>query len=244
MGRHEQFDQENQGAHGPWDRSRFLHFLHLSMRHRFLYCSTPKVACSSLLMTLQRIEAQDLGFLHDPWGEVHYREFSPLLMPLQVPSFRDWMLDPAVFKFCFVRNPFSRLLSAYLDKIVMTEGFRAKFRAALGRDEGGITFAEFIDVVAAESDEEMDDHYSIQYRHTFQSRIPYDYIGRFEALPAGMAEVGRRIGVDMRAYEARVDSHRTGAHDYAKYYTPRMTRLVQDRFAEDFSAFGYRAALP
>ena len=239
MSRHEQFDRESQGAFEPWNRGKYLHFLHLSIRHRFLYCSTPKVACSSLLMTLQRIESGDPTFLHDPWGEVHYREFSPLLMPLQVPSFHSWMLDARTFKFCFVRNPFSRLLSAYLDKIVLTEGFRAKFLAALGRDGGGITFAEFIDVVAAETDEQMDDHYSVQCRHIFQSHIPYDFIGRFEALPEGIAEVGRRIGVDMRPYAVRLDAHRTGAEDYARHYTPRMVRLVQDRFAEDFRAFGY-----
>ncbi len=40
------------------------------MRHRFLYCPTPKVACSSLPMTLRRIEAQDTHFLHDPWGTI------------------------------------------------------------------------------------------------------------------------------------------------------------------------------
>ena len=48
----------------------------------------------------------------------------------------------------------------------------------------------------------------------------------------------------MLAYKACVGSHRTGAHDYARHYTPGMTRLVQDRFAGDFSAFGHRAALP
>ncbi len=217
--------------------------MHVSARHKFLYCSTPKVACSSILLTLQRFELQDSTLAHDPWGEVHYREFSPLLTPLQVPDFWRWMRDASTFKFCFVRNPYDRLLSAYIDKIMGGGGLQAKFHAALGR-EGDISFDDFIDVIADEPAEEMDAHYAVQCQHTFQPCVPYDYIGRFERLPEGLAEIGRRIGMDLQKYEARLDPHKTGPKLYADYYTPRTVRLVQRRFAEDFEAFGYPLSVP
>ena len=241
MGRHEQFDLDCAAPTG-WRRHRFLHFMNISVRHKFLYCSTPKVACSSILLTLQRFELQDSALAHDPWGEVHYREFSPLLTPLQVPNFWKWMRDTGTFKFCFVRNPYDRLLSAYLDKIV-SGGLQSKFHIALGH-EGSISFDDFIDVIVNEPVEEMDDHYAIQYRQSFQSCVPYDYIGRFEHLPESLAKVARRIGINLQSYEARVDPHKTGPKAYADHYTPRTIRLVQDKFAEDFEAFDYPWSLP
>ena len=44
--------------------SAFLDYaVHLSRRHGFLYVVNPKVGCSSILWTLQRLEAQDAGEL-------------------------------------------------------------------------------------------------------------------------------------------------------------------------------------
>lgn len=241
-GRHEQFDLEDDASTG-WSRARFLHFMNVSVRHKYLYCPTPKVACSSILLTLQRFELQDSTLAHDPWSEVHYREFSPLLTPLQVPDFWRWLHDAGTFKFCFVRNPYDRLLSTYLDKVVLGDELRAKFHAALGR-EGSISFDDFIDVVVNEPAEDMDAHYAIQCRHTFQSRVPYDYIGRFEHLADGLAEIARHIGMDLQRYEARIDPHKTGPKTYGNYYTSRTVRLVQHKFAEDFEVFDYPLVLP
>jgi hypothetical protein len=67
--------------------------------------------------------------------DVHARETSPLLSPGQDPEgFVTALLDPATFRFAFVRNPYSRALSCWLDKMVANEFERARMAPMLGLD--------------------------------------------------------------------------------------------------------------
>jgi len=50
-------------------------------------------------------------------NNIHGREFSPRLRTHQVGSLDRVCRRPDFLKFCFVRNPYARLLSTYLDRI-------------------------------------------------------------------------------------------------------------------------------
>src|ERR1700722_16343751 len=104
-----------------------LGHVHYSSRYRYLYVDTPKVACSTIKYTLQCAElGQQATTRTNPiparYGysssllDIHDRRKSPLRWPGDAYELQEFVRTSR-FAFCFVRNPFSRTLSAYLDKI-------------------------------------------------------------------------------------------------------------------------------
>ena len=96
----------------PPEKANYL--INISKTYKYVYLETPKVACSTIKRTFQKAEVTALG------GEVakniHDKNLSPLLSPLDIQNGLDSMFEgDEFFRFSFVRNPYSRILSAYLD---------------------------------------------------------------------------------------------------------------------------------
>ena len=102
---------------------KVVNSIHISLRFRYVYAETPKAGCSSIKLFLMKNENPDGQFPYlDELTEAefehfHSRKFSPLLNVRQVYPFRELVESGKFFRFCLVRNPFERLLSAYLDKV-------------------------------------------------------------------------------------------------------------------------------
>lgn len=223
--------------------------LHLSMRHRYVFCSNPKAGCSSLKLTLQRLELEDRDFRRDPEWQVHDDGLSPLVRPIQTGNLRRYLEDPGFLKFCFVRNPFERVVSAYLDKIVHSQPMKKGVLDALGYGaediERPISFAEFLEALSRLSPQEYDEHWMVQWHATFQESIAYDFVGRFERFNDDMLEVGRRISPDFSQYVAEVRPHAKNARDHlSEVLTPATADKVRELYRLDFDGFGYSYDLP
>ncbi|HEY9295004.1 MAG TPA: sulfotransferase family 2 domain-containing protein, partial [Phormidium sp.] len=125
--------------------------IHISLKHKYLYVDTPKVGCSTIKLTLQRLELEDSQFSRDDFEEIHLRKFSPLLMPIQVGNLDAFINRADIFKFCFVRNPYTRVLSCYLDKIAAPHPVKTQILRQLGRDytdlHTKVSFEEFISAI-------------------------------------------------------------------------------------------------
>ena len=137
---------------------------HVSLKHRYFYCETPKVACSTIKLTLYRAELEDEMFNRAENRQLHIHDLSPLLDPMKVPEFSARL--QGLFKFCFVRDPVARLLSAYLDKIVRCKPQKMQILRIIKRQDQPdypISFPKFVDLVSGQNPEELDPHWSIQY---------------------------------------------------------------------------------
>lgn len=61
--------------------------IHISLKYRYMYVETPKVACSSIKTLLQRMELESPTFHRADFEDIHNRNFSPLLsLPRSAPS--------------------------------------------------------------------------------------------------------------------------------------------------------------
>ncbi|QDL94412.1 sulfotransferase family protein (plasmid) [Paroceanicella profunda] len=226
-----------------------VYAINISARHRYVYFETPKVACSTIKRFLIKNELPgtelfDKGELsYEEFDFLHNREFSPLLNVKQAYPFRRLLQpDSGFFRFCFVRNPYDRLLSAWLDKIVGDRPQALQVKAVLGLSANAtreISFAEFVEVVAATPAALMDPHWRPQHLHNCVDVMDYHFIGRMERLEEGMAHVCRETGLDP-AHLARFSPHRNDAGDkLAAHYTPALRKRVYKVFEQDFEAFGY-----
>jgi len=97
----------------------------VSDRRQYIYCFSPKVACSSWKLTLLRLTGKDLSRITD----VHrVEQTNTVLKRLDYynATERETRLKK-YFKFMFVREPLERLVSAYKDKCFREPGSRKHF---------------------------------------------------------------------------------------------------------------------
>ncbi|TPE47369.1 sulfotransferase family 2 domain-containing protein [Amaricoccus solimangrovi] len=97
------------------------------------------------------------------------------------------------FRFAVVRDPESRLVSAYLDKFCGEDAGRPWVRAVVDQAGGGeITFARFLDYLARVEDAECNPHWRRQTYVLEGHRI--DAWVRLERIAEDFAAIGDRIG--------------------------------------------------
>lgn len=87
-----------------------------SVARRYLYGAIPKVACSSLKRWMIEFETRSAL---PPGYDVHRTAMKKFTLGA-LPSHESAALlhEPDVFRFAFVRNPWARLTSAYLNKFI------------------------------------------------------------------------------------------------------------------------------
>ena len=146
------------------------------------------------------------------------------------------------FRFGFVRNPWSRLVSCYAHTFMRV------------RDDGGhrlppyfkhpesfrldMSFDEFVDVVAALPDEQIDPHARSQRTFLFDiaGHELADFVGRFETLRQDWAYICARAGFPpVEAPHENRSRHRP----YRDYYSPRLRDVVAERYARDLKEWSY-----
>lgn len=224
---------------------RVNHSMHISLKHGYLYYETPKCACSTIKRRLQILELADTPIR--PTGNVHNRMESPLIAPAQLPreQLNGILKEHRFPKFCFVRNPYTRVLSAYLDKIVRDEPQKAGVLKALGRNEADteISFPEFLGSLLNTPPQRMDPHWMPQAFHLSLDLLDYNFIGRFECFEKDFQTALRMIlpretRENLRA--VTMDAHKTEASSQLEtYFDGSCVDLVRQIFQNDFEALGY-----
>lgn len=214
---------------------------HWSPARRYIYVETPKVACTTVKRVLQ---AADLpaGAATGPARDVHDRALSPLLSPRADPGgFLAAMEDPACFRFAFVRNPFTRALSCWLDKFVTNDYERRRLAPLLGLDPGTVpAFADVLAAIAAQPEEARDPHWATQSYLLRPGWVSYSFLGRFEAFRPQFLKVCETLGIAEHAADLTGTWHATGADGkLATHFGPREADLVRHIYEEDFRNFGY-----
>ena len=143
----------------------------------------------------------------------------------------------AHFKFTFVRDPFARLASFYMHKVVgegptETEHYLwGALRLDLGFDVLARAVCQIPDALA-------DRHFLSQHEIVCPLGKPrVDFVGRFESLPEQFEPIRQRYGLP--ALDRR---NASPAYDYRDLYTEELVERVATRYAGDIERFGYQDA--
>jgi hypothetical protein len=245
-----------------YDKHRFFNLLESSERFKYAYIETPKVACSTIKYYLQLLEYD--GDRSKIYYNVHIRSESPIRrvheLKYSEAQITQLLLGAEYFHFTFVRNPYTRVLSCYLEKIVQrmfTNDFVQQDMKKKGTDERfanlgidvsvDVSFVEFLRAVKNQSINEMDIHWMPQADILgVLNGYRYDFIGRFEHFDADFVRVLDRLGAPADWYQTIENRQRTvtkAKEKLLEYYTPEAIELVQEIYAEDFVRFGYGYSL-
>ena len=226
----------------------FQNCTNISLRNGYVYFAVDKVANSSIKNALYTIELEPVGRKPPP---PFNKGLSPLLSPFQLsPALLDEVLNSGrYFRFAFVRNPYARTLSCYLDRILNPNGkprlHLLRILAAKGVvPEGEISFDTFVRTICEQPSREQNSHWRVQTDDLLWGEMEFDFIGHFERLWDDMAVVSERIWgkvlPPMAAAAVNKSPKVTNAGSKLRqYYTPELADLLYERFRSDFEAFGY-----
>lgn len=237
----------------PITKQRFASQFFVDEDRKTIYCSIPKVACTSFKIYLRQIKnlsnPYDSWVVHDPsksglkelWW--HYSERAAIKI-ITCPDF---------FKFTFVRNPFSRAVSVFLDKHVnggppyTRQHWNRKFFGQLGfrasrfsKNPGGLlSFGQFVDLVGGvmrRERETIEPHIAPQMDMCALNEIKYDFVGRFENLEEDAKKVMGIIGVEkLSAFSIGKKDHPTNASSrLTTFYDEDVFRSVKCTYSMDF----------
>lgn len=243
--------------------SELNYIVNVSAKHNYVFVNNPKVASTSLLKRFQNIEnAKKAGEMANP----HQRNKSPLrtLGGMTHAEQESWFKSGDAFRFAFARDPFSRILSAYLSKIdnplrvfkydstkptsVPPKGQIMSLITGKSIDESSdfsmaIDFPTFVEAICSLDPYVMDLHWKPQVDLLMTDKISYDYIGKFENLANEMAHISEHVGIeDTTALE--YSANRTESKSKLNsYYTPELQKLVVKKYSADFEQFDYPVSI-
>jgi hypothetical protein len=222
--------------------------------HKILFMPMPKAACTTILwqlaglagMPVERFEASALPevstalTIHDMarW-DPEYRWNN-----LDEQTRQEILRDDSWFRFTIVRNPASRVWSAWQSKLLLREprwlrewGDRPWFpRLPSTPDELIEDFRKF---VLALADPEIEDvHWTVQ--HELTDALSFNHIGRSESLDETVAALTTHLA-DLD-HDAQLHPGRENRAPLAfprSAYDEAGAVVMNDRYAADFDKFGY-----
>ena len=230
---------------------RFEYFLHKNKvlhdktivldAYKAIYVYIAKVACRSLkLMCADVLINKSVS---DPYERIHMVEEPSFSVKddESVTKYKDY------FKFCFVRNPWDRVVSCFVDKITNEKNLNthwcingvAKPLARYGNVfRAGMFFEEFVHAINNIPDKEADTHFKSQSAFIIDEsgREVVDFIGRFERLQEDFSRVKKKLGLPVKELSHFGSSNRK---DYKTYYNEKTKGIIQKRYIRDIEMFGY-----
>jgi hypothetical protein len=206
---------------------------------RYCYFRIPKCANSTIVRTLAYYDPKLTFDPKDLTGEVIKSEFNLLFTKaLTISSFTK-----KYFLFTFVRNPYSRILSAYLDKI---EGFEEKF--AINRESVGafsdsgqdLTFEAFVSYLE-NGGLYKNPHWTPQTLMLPVSIKELDFVGRVENLDEDLKYIVNRLfGEGVYKEPITKEVFRTNSSNkLLQYYDKELAKRVYRLYESDFDSFSY-----
>jgi hypothetical protein len=206
----------------------------VSTRARYVYLRVPKAANSTVVRALLQTYPEP-GLTPDDVdrAKTGMRHFGGL-------GLGDLAEIRRYFVFTVVRSPYSRTLSAYLDKFRDGNKHLDRFGARVAAfDDGAVTFRAFCRYLAAGGEVE-NAHWMRQTRLTgLADRI--DFVGRVETLEPDLRRILHGIGRRADGPLERAGPQPTGAGERLReHYDDETRRIVESVYRADFDAFGYR----
>ena len=221
-------------------------------------CMTvPKVACTTVKVTLYYLAGNPAP---TESNHVHGLDVGLFLRKYSTEEIVEILTSPEWVRFCFVRNPYHRLLSAYKSKIGnpsdsqylwLHDAIREKlnYPAGDGCPRAKVTFADFVRFLSEcggkvryelKPDAIYDGHFNAQSRILMQDLIKYDFIGRFENFADDFKTVLTRLGAPEETIALASEKRNATAHvPLNAAYSRELAALALELYRDDFEAFKY-----
>ena len=235
--------------------NKFSNILYLK-KNKIIYVAIPKAACSSIKLAIAKILNLNLNNstsihsskairIHD---ELIWRKYN--LFFLLKSSFIARNKNKNIKTFTVVRNPYSRIFSAWQNKILEKEPMYALKYNNLSENiypntirSIQLSFESFM--VYLESNmskvDSFDNHWKPQSLYLELGNVDYDFIGKVEEFE----KVEIYLKHNLNAPEIKLERlNETMMKFNSVFLTPRAVSIIQKIYKDDFKNFGYSLEIP
>jgi hypothetical protein len=235
---------------------------YFSVLHRIFYIATPKAACTTFKWWFaDLIDKSDAVFgahgsnesspdlvIHDLLGRV-----SPNSTGLSIEKLNFIINASDYFRFCLVRNPFSRIFSAWQSKWLLREPlqvgpyrnypfFNLPIRNIL---DVAMAFEAFLECLKKfEYPNILDPHVKSQFSLLSPDLIPYSIISKLEDSSKLCADLELHLGAAYKSPFSFGKRNESLIAYHSNLVTDRSEALIREMYAVDFDYFGYATSKP
>ena len=232
--------------------SRLRHSSFVDTRKRYMYYAVPKAACTSMKTLIHDMEGGGpirliCGGMDECRRDmfIHARENVPLpsLVDLDDAVQREVLHSPDYFRVTIVRNPYTRVLSAWRKIMLCEPGYEQYYMAIKGQlpamvKKDLITLAEFVAYLETEDLRTCNAHWAYQHSFAFIDALNYDCVGKVENMAQVMDRFWQHLG---KANNVAAERKNVSEAISAGRYDRELAARVHALFAADFERFGYSA---
>lgn len=240
------------GYNGDFVFNRLLYGSYLSEKYKLFYVETPKSACTSIKHMFTVIENKP----YDPTQQkpyfretkmsmfIHQRKHIriPTLLSASENIFTEiFNGDTSWHRFAVSRNPYSRIVSFFYNKIITNEpGYNelySQFGAANSNRELLDKFEAFVFDVAEKFDAYCDNpHINLQTTLLMKNIIKYDRVYKFEEMSPLREIISERTGIT----NFRIPNiNKSTSGDWNLMFNERTAAVVKELYKSDFANFDY-----
>lgn len=197
--------------------------------YKLFFNRVPKAGNSSIVANIYQLKHGSVGI-----SASMKRQFRTpsSLNPADLKHFKDY------FKFTFVRNPYARVLSAYLDKVVSKD--LSRLPNCVKKNGTYIEFPEFC-AYLEKSGLYDNIHWAPQTSILLLPVSEFHFIGKLENIENDMHYVMGKITGDSQSLQISDHRpHRTNANEkIMRYYDDYTADIIMRLYKDDFETFGY-----
>ncbi len=185
-----------------------LYNVTLSDAYRFVWFRVPKAGTNTIFNILENHAAHTIRPSKTIFRSRRYKDY---------------------FKFAFVRNPWDRAVSCYLDKVKRKR--MDFYRKCYDKD-----FEYFINFIKRKDLRFCDRHIKLQCLIFPMKGV--DFIGRFENFEEDLKFVLNKLGINISEVP-RLNAGKKG-ENYISYYNDETKRIIEEKYKKDIELFGYK----
>jgi hypothetical protein len=201
----------------------------ISHKHKFIFLATGKTGTTSMETLLKKYDDEGRKF------HKHGRLSGPsTIIHPYTNTKKELNFDSSdYFKFCFVRNPWERMLSWYgqLQKTKFQIYPTSGIRKMLYELTNNYSFTDFLKNLP----EEHFKHFSQSNFYLISGNL-IDFIGKVENLQQDFDFVCNKIGIPQQQLPHK---NATKHKHYTEYYDDETRQIVAEKYAKDIEYFGY-----
>lgn len=211
----------------------------ISYTHKCIFIEVPKTGSTSIRSIIGSPQTPHLD-INEVRRELSYqvswykkitgiRSLAYNISPKFVRRIYGEHIFNSYYKFGFVRNPWSRVVSLYNRK----EGIQM-------RNE--LSFDEFVDWINLSSDTCIHPSPKKNQLDWFldqNQEVAVDFIGKFENLNEDWEIIRKKLGVDKKLPHKNINQSSDRKH-YTDYYTEKTKDIIREKFIKDIEYFNYK----